>query len=333
MKRKYQLKKKRKLVSTSGILITVILISLGLSVGYSFFSTQFNIIGNVNLSGVPPYVEYDEVSKSVATWEIVQQPWNRDGVYYYKIEINLQNLDKNFDNWTLDLYYPPYVVEDKMEFWGSATGEVLRIENYDVVRFTSQFWNGRVNLNDTLNISFIMAYSGNLTLVTDHLVFNGLLVKDFTQIGEKYVVGNSTGDHGDPTGGETGDETGDDLDPSNSTLSYRVKNTWQSGNYTVNQLQINFTNRDSNTSSWKLSLDFDNNIPDNGVNQWISPDTQILDVGGYRRVKLHNFDYNGMLNNGNTLSFEMQVMTPIGETPNIINVVFNNMKVTDITKR
>lgn len=319
------------MISTTKIIIAVILISITFSVGYSFFSSELKINGNAEAIDTRPII-YDEYSKSESTWEITQEPWNTGEVYYYYIEVNLKNLDKNFDNWVLELYYPPYVVANKMSFWGSASGEVVRIGDYDVVRFTSQTWNGKVNLNETLTISFIMAYSQNLTLVTDHLVFNGLLVKNFTQIGTKYLVGTSTGDVGDPTGGQTGGI--EEIENSNSTFTYTVGNSWNSGNnMKTYSLTMDFKNMDSSASSWKLLLDFDNTINENMISQWISPSNEVTDVDNKRRVKLVNFAYNGSLPVGNTLHFEMQVTIPSNEQLNISNVIFNNKKVVNITRK
>lgn len=181
MKKKYSIRKRRKTIGTIPIIVTVVILLFTISVGYSLFSSQLKLIGNVHIEKEGPDLDLPtEISDSDVTWKISATPWGETQVSYYMV-ITITNNDEDYKSWSFSIDFPPYVIEDKISAWEASSVTVKRVGDYDRVTMEITGWNGEFSKGQKKSSEFIIALNSTDDLVLNNFVFNNKLVKNFTK--------------------------------------------------------------------------------------------------------------------------------------------------------
>lgn len=346
MRKKYNIRKKKRLVSSYKILSIIICILLLIAVGYSISTTTLTIIAKVNLNKKDIDLP-SKKSNSSATWEIKTEPWGNEFTAY-NISFELENKDENVDTWTISMDFPPCVLKEGMEVWGASSYKIERVGDYDRITFIPMDWDAKINLGEKLDkLGFNIRLSGKTNMNIDHLIFNDRLVTDFKQIGTIYDVSGgevtneitntivneitnettntTTNETTNTTTNETGGETGE---TGNSKATWNIVNSWG----TTHQVKVNIENNDKACTSWTLSIDVPQGIDENSITSW-SSSVKVERIGNYDRVTFTSQSYNGNVELGQTASIEFQINYSDKIDFNIYKVIFNGTVINDITQK
>jgi len=174
MNKKYTIRKRRKTISALYIFIIIVIILISVSIGYSKFSSQLNLIGNVSVDR--------EMSNSKLNVE-VGSSWTSEDRYFYNMNLKLTNLDEDVTEWKVVIDFPPGVDIEKTQFWCAAEVKVKNVGKYSRVIFTNYDWNGTKPLNSEIDFGFNIAFFEYVEIKVKNVTFNGKLVKDITYTG------------------------------------------------------------------------------------------------------------------------------------------------------
>lgn len=192
MRKKYTIRKKRKTISTMYIFIILLVLLLSTSVGYSLFSSNFNIIGKIQLGE-----NYAELPTELSNSELkvhVGSSWEQEGFYVFNINLKLINLDENLTSWVVTVDFPHGVSIEKSQFWCAADVEVLILEDCTRLIFTNYDWNGDKKLNEEIDFGFNIAFAENVQMQVENVTFNRRLVQNVEYTGNAalYLVNINT---------------------------------------------------------------------------------------------------------------------------------------------
>ena len=113
MKKKYAIRRKKRTISTLYIFVIILVILISISIGYSKFSSQLNIVGKVELGRVgDPEFPLLQISESTLLVGI-ESHWKHEGIYYYNISLIFKNLDHDFKGWKIAIDVPANVYDDR----------------------------------------------------------------------------------------------------------------------------------------------------------------------------------------------------------------------------
>lgn len=372
MRKKYYIRKKRKLVSSYKILSIIVCILLLIAVGYSVSTTTLTIIARVNLEKETDIDLPNEKSKSSATWEIKTAPWG-DDFTSYNIYFILENKDESVDTWTISMDFPSCVIEEDIEVWGASAYEVERIGNYDRITFHPMDWNAQLDLGDTLEqLGFNIKLSGKTNMKIEHLIFNNRLVTDFKQIGTIYNVVGEEDDKNNKinqnttinettqnttTGNTTTNETSKNTTTENTTTNETSQNTTtentitnETGGGTIegenskatwnivhswgttHQVKVEVENNYKACSEWTIVIDVPQGIDESSITSWASSSVKVERIGNYDRITFKSQSYNGNVGLGEKASLEFQINYPETTDFKIYKVIFNGKEITEISK-
>lgn len=170
MKKKYTIKKKTKTISVLYIFIIIFIILMTISIGYSKFSSQLNLIGNISL---------DRKISSNSTLNVnVNSNWTSENIYYYNMNLKLINLDEEVSEWEVVIDFPSGVNIQKSQFWCAAEVKVENIGNYSRVIFKNYDWNANKPLNSEIDFGFNIAFSEYVEIKVENVTFNGKPIKE-----------------------------------------------------------------------------------------------------------------------------------------------------------
>lgn len=357
MRRKYHMKKKRRLISSYKILSILICILLLIAVGYSISTTTLTIIARVNLERQQDIDLPSEKSKSSATWKIKSEPWDTNGHTTYSIEFVLENKDEDYSNWVISMDFPKAVIEEDIQIWGVESHKIEEIGNYHRITFYPFDWNKTINYGDKLTtLGFNIKLSGKTNMKIEHLIFNGKLVTDFKQIGTIYdiddndktnevyentttneektnnviensitnTITNETIDTNTTTN-EIGEETTDDGE---SKTTWKIINSWG----TTHQIKVEIENNYKACEEWTIVIDVPQGIDESSVSSWSTSSTKVERIEKYDRITFKSQTYNGKVGLGEKVSFEFQINYPETTDFNIYKLVFNGKEINNISK-
>lgn len=348
MRKKYYIKKKRKLVSSYKILVFLICILLLIAVGYSISTTTLTIIARVNLQKQTDINLPSEKSKSSATWEIMTAPWG-DGFTTYNIQFTLENKDESVNDWTISMDFPPCVIQEEMEVWGAVSYEIERVGDYDRITFHAQEWNAQLDLGETLDeLGFNIRLNGKTNMEIDHLIFNNKLVTDFKQIGNVYnvedgktedneinqnttienTITNETNQNTTTENTITNEIGGGTTETGDSKVTWETVNTWG----TTYQIKLKVENNDKACNEWTLSIDVPHGVDESTITSWTASAIEVKTMGEYDRVTFTSAIYNGNVDIGQILSTEIQITYLENVNFNIYKVIFNGEEISNISK-
>lgn len=185
MIRKNVIKRRKKTIKTSNIVLLLFIGILCLSVGYSYYSTQLNINGNVKMSkeeeGDPDIPT--EKSKSRLTVEVTNS-WINADMYYYQLNLVLKNLDEDVNGWLITIDVPPYVDVEKSGFWCAAEVTVTEYATFHRISFSNYDWNANVNLEGEFTFGFNIVFTEEIDIKTGlkNVIFNEKLIEDIEYV-------------------------------------------------------------------------------------------------------------------------------------------------------
>lgn len=174
MNKKYTIGKRRKTISALYIFIIMVIILTSVSLGYSKFSSQLKLIGNVSIDR--------EISNSILNVEVGSN-WTSENTYFYNMNLKLTNLDEDVTEWEVVIDFPPGVDLEKTQFWCAAEVTVKSVGEYSRVVFTNYDWNSNKPINSEIDFGFNMAFSEYVEIKVKNVTFNGKLVKNITYTG------------------------------------------------------------------------------------------------------------------------------------------------------
>lgn len=174
MKGKIKIKRKRKTIGTLSIFIILVVILISISIGYSLFSSQLNILGNVSIK--KPEVELPtELSKSYATWQVTNS-WPG----YYELSIVITNLDEDISGWVISIDLPSAVDETAIHAWWSSETTYEPMGDYDRLIFKNYDYNKNILNGSELTVPLSLPLNGEIDV--KNLIINDKLITDFTRI-------------------------------------------------------------------------------------------------------------------------------------------------------
>lgn len=181
MIKKNVIKRRKKTVKTTNIMLLIFIATLCLSVGYSYFSTQLNISGNVKLSNeeeenpdIPTEKSNSKLTVKLGT------SWGSNDLYCYNLNLVLKNLDDDVNGWLITIDVPPYVNVEESSFWCAAEVTVTEYATFHRISFSNYSWNANVNQEGELVFGFNIAFTQEIDITNGlkNVIFNGKLIED-----------------------------------------------------------------------------------------------------------------------------------------------------------
>lgn len=187
MKKKYTIRKKKKTISTMYIFIILLIILISISVGYSFFSSELNIVAKVILNKVVADDDYTELPSQLSNSELIVHVgamWQQEDCYIYNMNLKLINLDNDVEEWIVTVDLPAYVSVEKTDFWCAAHVEIIQLENGSRLVFTNYDWNGTKPINSEIDFGFNLAFTEQVKINVENVTFNRRLIHKIEYTGD-----------------------------------------------------------------------------------------------------------------------------------------------------
>lgn len=187
MKKKYTIRKRKKTISTMYIFIILLTILISISVGYSLFSSELDIVAKVLLKKVVADDDYTELPSQLSNSELkvhVGAMWQQEGYYIYNMNLKLINLDNDVEEWIMTVDLPLSVSVEKTDFWCAAHVEIIEFEHGSRLVFSNYDWNGSKPVNSEIDFGFNLAFSEQVKINIENVTFNRRLVQKIEYTGD-----------------------------------------------------------------------------------------------------------------------------------------------------
>ncbi|NLC87629.1 MAG: hypothetical protein GX682_02485 [Clostridiaceae bacterium] len=336
--KKYRIKKRRKAIKVNTIFFVILILLIAISIGYSFYSISLNINGNVKV----------ETGKSIAYWKKISQ-WDNEGIYYYQIELTVNNLDGNISNWDLAIDVPPYLSQANTQAWGSSENTVDEYNSFDRLNMKSYGWNGTVANEGNLQQTIIFAFTQNVDFKLLHVFLNDKLTKKIVELKDGENLEEKIEGNKDPEENvisnvvnsvENNQNTSGEIIPdepipenSNSETTWKITNEWINNTEYGCAIELKINNLDGNISNWTISLDVPLSLNKDSIDAWGSSSTTVEEHNTFYRVTITSYSWNGTVANGAELTQSLNLrFTDPDVNFNIYNILFNGKKIIEPTK-
>lgn len=193
--KKIKIKRKRKTIGTLSIFIIILTIIITISVGYSMFSSQLNVIGNIVLGKKEINKDdFEELPNEKSNSELqihIGSSWMSEGLYFYNMNLKLINLDNDVTQWVVTVDFPEGVNVEKSGFWCAAEVQVIELENCSRLIFTNYDWNGNKPLNSEIDFGFNIAFTEQVQMQIENVTFNRKIIEKIEYTGESAIYLNN----------------------------------------------------------------------------------------------------------------------------------------------
>lgn len=167
------------MLKTFNVFLIIFIGIISLSIGYSYFSSQLNIIGNATLENQGNLDLPTEKSNNELSVEIGAK-WTNGNLHYYNMNLILTNKDEDVKGWVVTMDLPPKVDIANSQFWCAAEVTVERVGDYDRLTFKNYDWNADILVGGQINFGFNIALIDDSPIEVKNVVFNNKLMEKIT---------------------------------------------------------------------------------------------------------------------------------------------------------